>query len=91
MGGGGTPRYLPPGIGQQMEYLIRCGRYASCVHAGGLSCSELFWEHFLIAIWPVILFEYYPCEEESEKKNVRNLQYFVCIAHCFDDYYLKSN
>ena len=27
-----------PGIGQQMEYLIRCGRYASCVHAGGLSC-----------------------------------------------------
>ena len=21
-----------------MEYLIRCGRYASCVHAGGLSC-----------------------------------------------------
>ena len=35
-------RYLPPppipGIGQHMEYLIRCGRYASCVHAGGLSC-----------------------------------------------------
>ena len=22
------------------EYLIRCGRYASCVHAGGLSCFE---------------------------------------------------
>ena len=22
-----------------MEYFIRCGRYASCVHAGGLSCS----------------------------------------------------
>ena len=47
----GTPRYLtlpptkvgtpppPPGIGQHMEYLIRCGRYASCVHVGGLSCS----------------------------------------------------
>ena len=29
----------PPGIGQHMEYLIHCGRYASCVHAGGLSCS----------------------------------------------------
>ena len=25
-------------IGQHMEYLIRCGRYASCVHAEGLSC-----------------------------------------------------
>ena len=28
------PRYLPfppPGIGQHMEYVIRCGRYASCV------------------------------------------------------------
>ena len=24
-----------------MEYLIRRGRYASCVHAGGLSCSYL--------------------------------------------------
>ena len=28
----------PPGTGQQMEYLIRRGRYTSCVHAGGLSC-----------------------------------------------------
>ena len=28
----------PPGTGQQMEYLIRRCRYASCVHAGGLSC-----------------------------------------------------
>ena len=24
--------------GQQIEYLIRRGRYASCFHAGGLSC-----------------------------------------------------
>ena len=36
------PRYLPPHpptrIGQHMEYLIRCGQYASCVHAGVLSC-----------------------------------------------------
>ena len=30
----------PPGTGQQMEYLIRRGRYASCVHAGGLSCLK---------------------------------------------------
>ena len=27
-----------PGIGQQVEYLIHGGRYASCVHAGELSC-----------------------------------------------------
>ena len=25
-------------VGQQKEYSIHCGRYASCVHAGGLSC-----------------------------------------------------
>ena len=32
-GGWGVPH-----LGSQVEYLIRCGRYASCVHAGGLSC-----------------------------------------------------
>ena len=51
-GGGGTPSsplvgcppargYPPPRAVQQMEYLIRRGRHASCVHAGGLSCSHL--------------------------------------------------
>ena len=35
----GTPP--PPRIGQQMEYLICRGRYASCVHAGGLSCYRM--------------------------------------------------
>ena len=35
--GGGTQ------VGQQKEYSIHGGRYASCVHAGGLSC----WEKFL--------------------------------------------
>ena len=30
---------FPPGIGQHMEYFMRCGRYASCVHAGGLFCE----------------------------------------------------
>ena len=50
-GGRGTSKYLPPiltrgrwgtpspGIGQHMEYLIYCGRFASCDHEGGLSCS----------------------------------------------------
>ena len=35
-------RWGPPKIGQQMEYVIRSGRYASCVHAGGLSCVMHF-------------------------------------------------
>ena len=32
-GGGGVPR-----SGQHREYLLHGGQYASCVHAGGLSC-----------------------------------------------------
>ena len=41
----------PPGggsakIGQHREYLLHGGQYASCVHAGGLSCSLCF--HFQI-------------------------------------------
>ena len=28
----------PSSVGQQVEYLIRGGRYASCIHAGGHSC-----------------------------------------------------
>ena len=32
-GGGGSAK-----IGQQNEYSLHGGRYASCVHAGGLSC-----------------------------------------------------
>ena len=39
---GGYPPWsgwgVPRGKGQQTEYFIRRGRYASCVHAGGLSC-----------------------------------------------------
>ena len=40
---GGTRVRYPPGggsrVGQQKEYSLHGGRYASCVHAGGLSCS----------------------------------------------------
>ena len=39
--GWGTPwagMGSPPGVGQQMEYLIHGGWYASCVQARGLSC-----------------------------------------------------
>ena len=44
-GGGGTRvRYPPRGggtrVGQQKGYSLHGGRYASCVHAGGLSCSN---------------------------------------------------
>ena len=41
---GNTPARdgVPPRIGHQMEYLIRGGRYASCVQAGGLSCVLCF-------------------------------------------------
>ena len=28
-------------LGQHREYLLHGGRYASCVHAGGLSCFEI--------------------------------------------------
>ena len=38
-GGIGVPP--PPRLGQQKEYSVRGGRYASCVHAG-LSCFDMF-------------------------------------------------
>ena len=39
----GVPLPLPrPRTGQQSEHSMRDGRYASCVHAGGLSCCTKF-------------------------------------------------
>ena len=49
---GGYPGQVPPRgvprpprggtrVGQQKEYSLHGGRYASCVHAGGLSCYHL--------------------------------------------------
>ena len=35
-GGGGSAK-----IGQQNEYSLHGRRYASCVHAGGLSCFQI--------------------------------------------------
>ena len=32
----------PPRLGQEKEYLLRGGQYASCIHVGGLSCSKCF-------------------------------------------------
>ena len=48
-GGGGSGQSAGGGfrvgsakLGQQNEYSLHGGRYASCVHAGGLSCLKLF-------------------------------------------------
>ena len=45
-GGGGVGQVQPGGggsakIAQHRKYLLHGGRYASCVHAGGLACSLL--------------------------------------------------
>ena len=47
---GGVPSQVPPPgggtqVGQQKEYSLHGGRYASCVHAGGLSCCNII-SHF---------------------------------------------
>ena len=48
---GGYPTWVPPRpgqvgggtqLGQLKEYSLHGGRYASCVHAGGLSCYSVF-------------------------------------------------
>ena len=43
--GGGVPGPPRGGtqLGQHSEYLLHSGRYASCVHAGGLSCLNYFY------------------------------------------------
>ena len=39
---GGYPGWGGTQLGQHREYLLHGGRYASCVHAGGLSCLFCF-------------------------------------------------
>ena len=38
-------------LGQHREYLLHGGRYASCVHAGGLSCVCKLWAHRILFTW----------------------------------------
>ena len=54
----GVPSWqgYPPHTGQQMEYLTRRGRYASCVHAGGLSCSLFNFVVFFIIVHKILIF-----------------------------------
>ena len=44
-----------PGIGQQSKQFLCGGWCASCIHAGELSCFEIFWEFF--HVWSKILFQ----------------------------------
>ena len=42
LAGGGYPGWGGTQLGQHREYLLHGGRYASCVHAGGLFCLRMF-------------------------------------------------
>ena len=44
LGAGGYPAWGGTQLGQHKEYLLHGGRYASCVHAGGLSCFKMKWD-----------------------------------------------
>ena len=53
-GAGGTQ------LGQQKEYSLHGGRYASCVHAGGLSCYICVYMPFLS--WSQVTFYIAKCK-----------------------------
>ena len=60
------PGYPPPAV-QQMEYLICRGRYASCVHAWGLSCLKVELHEWVENYEKTGLFQGTPspCKEET--------------------------
>ena len=41
---GGVPCRGGTQLGQEKEYSLHGGRYASCVHAGGLSCMNIYFD-----------------------------------------------
>ena len=54
-GGGVTPASVgtsppPSRTDQHSEHLLRDGRYASCVHAGGLSCLSRIFSGFVVIL-----------------------------------------
>ena len=52
-----VPTLPSPPLGQHMEYLIRCGRYASCVHAGGFSSCQCIYR-VLFCVLEIYLLAY---------------------------------
>ena len=68
---GGTPTRGIPHFGKQMEYLIRRSRYASYIHAGGLSCFT-YWSWFKFDTFGDLLKLFFP--SWYLKFNRKNLQ-----------------
>ena len=62
----GTPS---PRIGQHMEYLIHCGQYASCIHAGELSCGKSFWTLFRVTLDLKLVIIHYSRLREGNQDN----------------------
>ena len=50
LAGGGYPGQGGTQLGQHREYLLHGGRYASCVHVGGLSCFPMF-RYFCVCVF----------------------------------------
>ena len=81
---GGVPRSgYPPGggtrVGQQKEYSLHGGRYASCVHAGGLSCLNLnftwsFAWTLALKPWPRYCEDVCVCKSVLLTQEVQKLQ-----------------
>ena len=65
-GGGSVQRGGSAKIGQQNEYSLHGGRYASCVHAGGLSCVL---NVFLMIFIQVLIFLAFMGENGSQSGN----------------------
>ena len=83
---GGTQVRYPPArsgwggtqLGQHREYLLHGGRYASCVHAGGLSC-------FKIASINTTWFWFATCNEETSFDWGTRLLVYLCLFRNYID------
>ena len=71
-GGGGSAK-----IEQHREYLLHGGRYASCVHAGGLSC--LMWIQYTTS-------KFCACQFILAHKTITQFTW----TNCHDDNYVVS-
>ena len=66
-GWGGTLARGGTQLGQHREYLLHGGRYASCVHAGGHSCSAFFETSFVFLYnWQFVTTGGRPCTKLSQ-------------------------